>query len=84
MFESVLDNGHPLDEPEISLCGGHVEDFTTVIGPGSINQGPILAMSKSREEAGVSVPSRVSESVDPSLEESSLWLNCGLPRRWHI
>jgi hypothetical protein len=81
IFESVLVTGHPLDGIEISVLGGHVEEFTTVIGPGPTNRGSIFAMSKSREEAGVSVPYRVSESVDASLEEPSLWLNCGVPRR---
>lgn len=39
----------------------------TVIGPGYINRGSIFARSKSREEVAVSVPSRLSDSIDMSL-----------------
>ena len=70
--------GYPSEEAEISVLGGQVDGSMTVIGPGSINRGSIFAMSKSREEAGVSVPCRVSDSVDASLDGPSLGLNCGI------
>lgn len=70
-FEPVLVIGHPA-EARTSLLGGQHDGFVAVIGPGSINRGSIFAISKSREEAGVSVPCRVSGSVDASLEEPSL------------
>lgn len=73
-FESVLATA---EEAGVSVLGGQVDGFMTVIGPGSINRGSIFAMSKSREEAGVSVPCRVSDSVDASLEGQSLRLSCG-------
>ena len=78
MFESVLVAGCPSDEAAISMLSGHVEGSTTVIGLGSINRGSIFAMSKSREEAGVSVPCRVSDSEEASLDGPSLGLNCGI------
>jgi hypothetical protein len=43
-FGSLLVTRHPLDETEISVLSGHVEDSTTGIGPGSINRGSIFAM----------------------------------------
>ena len=78
MFESVLVAGCSSDEVAISMLSGHVEGSTKVIELGSINRGSIFAMSKSREEAGVSVHCRVSDSVDASLDGSSLGLNCGI------
>lgn len=80
-FESVLVTGYLAEEAKISLLGGLVDGSMTVIGLDSINRGSIFAMLKSREEAGVSVLCRVSDSVDASLEEPSLWLNCGVRRR---
>lgn len=80
IFDSVL-TGHPINETETLGLGGHAEYFTTVIGLGSINRDSIFTMSKSREEAGVSVPYRVSDSIDASLEEQSLWLSYGIPGR---
>lgn len=73
--ESVLVTEHSLGETETPVLGGLTEEVSAVIGRGSINRGSIFAMSKSREEAGVSVPCRVSDSVDASLEKPSLWLN---------
>jgi hypothetical protein len=75
-FESVVATGCPAEEAEISVLGGQVDGSMTVIGSGSINRGSIFAMSKSREEAGVSVPCRVSDSVDASLDGPPLGLNC--------
>jgi hypothetical protein len=66
MFELVLVTRYLIDEPEILVLSGHVKYFTTVIRLGSINRGSIFAMSKSREEARVSVHCRVSDSVDAS------------------
>ena len=83
MFESVLVAECPSDEAAIPMLSGHVEGSTTVIGLGSINRGSIFAMSKSREEAGVSVPCRLSDSVDASLEGPSLELRYGILGRWH-
>lgn len=60
------------------MLGGQVDGFVTVTELGAINRGSIFAMSKSREEAGVSVPCRVSGSVDTFLEESALGSNRGI------
>ncbi len=65
----MLVPGHPDGEAEMSVLGGQVDGFTTVTGPGLINRGSIFVISKSTEEAGVSVPCRFSDSVDVSLEE---------------
>ena len=74
----MLVTGYPAEEAEISVLGGQVDVSMTVIGLGIINRGSIFAMSKSREEAGVSVPCRASDSVDAFLEGPSLGLNCGI------
>lgn len=80
-FESVVVTGHPGGEAEMSVFDGQADGFTTVIGPGLINRGSIFVISKSTEEAGVSVPCRFSDSVDVSLEEPSRWLARGLSER---
>ena len=65
--EPVLVTRPSLDETETLVLAGHVKGSTTVMGPVLINRVSIFDMSKSREEAGVSVPCRVSDSVDASL-----------------
>jgi hypothetical protein len=54
-FESVLVTENP-EEAEMSIFDRQVDGFMTVIGPGLINRGSIFVISKSTEEAGVSVP----------------------------
>jgi hypothetical protein len=79
-FESVLVRGHP-EEAETSVLSGQIDGFTTVIGPGPVNRGSILVISKSTEEAGVLVPYRFSDSRDVSLEEASPWLTRSISER---
>jgi hypothetical protein len=55
----------------MSVLDGRVDGFTAVIGPGLVNRGSIFVISKSTEEAGVSVPCRFFDSTDVSLEEPS-------------
>lgn len=80
-LESVVVTGHPEGEAEMSVFDGQADGFATVIGPGLINRGSIFVISKSTEEAGVSVPCRFSDSIDVSLEEPSPWLTRGLSVR---
>lgn len=69
----MLATGYPAEEAEISVLSGQVDVSMTAIGLGSINRGSIYAMSKSREEAGVSVPYGVSDSVDGDLRWYIPW-----------